>query len=230
MWNIEYSTFCKTQSTDIVANILLCVKNKPFHGVNMEEINVIYSPAAILGAGLIWAIIEGFRLLLKGSSRDAYKPGLDINHLGSFVSLFSALIILVVLVYLSLVDLNQLMQSPEDGGFEIAINKFATLFIFSFLAIHIFGYSFAGFLNESHYWPKFIDYPYYFFGAFILVMIMADLYKETDLVTLASRAEVIIGVYLFNFKLFKTTHELFPTFREKKCGVRDPIFGIKVFK
>ena len=26
MWNIEYSTFCKTQSTDIVANILLCIK------------------------------------------------------------------------------------------------------------------------------------------------------------------------------------------------------------
>ena len=196
----------------------------------MEDINLIYSPATLLAAGLAWVIIEGIGQVLNKSGDKARTIGVDINHLGSFISFISAIIILGILVYLSLVDLNHLMQSPSNGDFENARNKFITLFVFSFLVIHVLGYSFAGFLNKTQYWPKAIDYPYYFFGSFILVMVMANLYKETDLVTLASRVEVIAGVYLFNLKLFKTTYELFPTFQEEDCGIRDPIFRKRVFK
>jgi hypothetical protein len=156
----------------------------------------------------------------------------------ALTSVTAVTLISMVLIYLPFTTLSEYLSSNEGSSFEGAKIRLFIQFTCAFFAIHFLGYCFSGAFHSlsSKYaglslWPKILDYPYYALGSYLLIGILANLYKQEEAGIVLSEMEVMFGVYLLNLKIFKTSYEVFPEswFRHRVGWVRDPFTKTEIF-
>ena len=193
----------------------------------MEEFAVVVGAiglAATLGE-IIGAWLRSIR-----SRIDKQKVRKFVDALILFFSCAFIFGLLSVLMWASTAFVYTGLSATQRPSLSLVLMAFAALFTLGLLFVHVFAYCFAGVLNRwpfgGRFWPKGIDYVYYMFGSAVLALLVAEIYGEQAIRVEALRVEVVIGVYLFNLKLLKTSYELFPgTFKWSQGWVRDPFFG-----
>ena len=194
--------------------------------LNLDELAALaFIPAAISLSELVAALI---RQRITADDKKFIKKQLFL--LAQILSITSIFGVLFAFMYIPLILANIKLENIAPSDFDSLLILLGILFVSSAVFIHFLGYCFSGVLNkwpfEGVLWPKSFDYIYYICAFVLLITIAAGLYDLNDFVTSISKTEIIIGVYLLNLKIFKTSYELFPNkYQHKEYLIRDPILG-----
>ncbi len=189
----------------------------------MEEIleKILDSQTYVIAGA---ALFQLFSILLESLSRRQKAAIGRFIHVGAFV--LGAGAIVTFLSYIFAISISEVSSAMTSGSnnFDSFMISYLILFGSAAILVHILAYVFSGLLHRIPFfgrlWPKGIDYIYYSIGALLVLSIVAEVMNQQGFVSDVIKLEVMGSALLLNFKIFRTSYDVFETFKWKDGWVR----------